>query len=425
MTMEDAANLAARQGKGRSASICAPSFSSMEAALGGGPGTPPPDGGGGGGRRRRPATRSQSARLTGTAKSVRRRLPVATAGREDIGGSNHSMRSGSSEPRLHDAIGPDSPSPVGFRRKGSARRVNSVYQRKSTAFLDVPEAPTSNLQPEDEDSYRLRSFSFTSKGVVNRGDSFRRRRSRSNSVLPPGGHEGGPTAPEPPPPLSPVHSPDFSSYQVAMLGAQGVGKTALVSQFMTSECINAYDRQRDTPSEQEQSVCIMLNGEESELKFINMENKAETDKTLNLADAYVVMFSVIDKASFQKAEQELNRLLVGDFLRSKPAILVANKVDLVRTRAISTQDGKCLACTYRAKFIEISVGINHNVDELLVGILTQIRLKRQHGDKETGGSHWYKNRGMVRASMKARQMFTWIFGKEDSKFKNCENLHVL
>jgi GTPase SAR1 family protein len=34
------------------------------------------------------------------------------------------------------------------------------------------------------------------------------------------------------------------TYRVAMIGAQGVGKTALVSQFMTSECINAYDRQR-------------------------------------------------------------------------------------------------------------------------------------------------------------------------------------
>lgn len=41
-------------------------------------------------------------------------------------------------------------------------------------------------------------------------------------------------------------------------------------------------------------------------------------------------------------------------------------------------DGKCLACTFRAKFIEVSVGINHNVDELLAGILTQIRLKQEH-----------------------------------------------
>ncbi|XP_075225177.1 rad, Gem/Kir family member 3 [Lycorma delicatula] len=412
MTMEEA-NLAARQGKGRSASICAPSFSSMEAMV---PGTPPPEGG----RRRRPAARSQSARLTGN-KSIRRR---AVAANQQEMGSNHSMRSGSSEPRLSETTGPDSPSPGGFRRKGSARRVNSVYQRKSTAFLDVPDSPTASLQPEDEDSYRLRSFSFTSKGVVNRGDSFRRRRSRSNSLLPPQGQAGqdcGPTAPEPPPPLSPLHSPDFTSYTVAMVGAQGVGKTALVSQFMTSECINAYDRQRDMPTEQ--SVCIMLNGEESELKFINVENRGELDTNI-VADAYVIMYSVIDKASFQRAEVELNRLQDNEMLRSRPAILVANKVDLVRSRAVSSQDGKCLACTYRAKFIEISVGINHNVDELLVGILNQIRLKREQGDKDTS-SHWYKNRGMVRASMKARQMFTWIFGKEDSKFKNCENLHVL
>lgn len=35
---------------------------------------------------------------------------------------------------------------------------------------------------------------------------------------------------------------DVTSYTVALLGAQGVGKSALLSQFMTSECINAYER---------------------------------------------------------------------------------------------------------------------------------------------------------------------------------------
>lgn len=92
-----------------------------------------------------------------------------------------------------------------------------------------------------------------------------------------------------------------------------------------------------------------------------------------------------------------------------------------------------MACTYRVKFIEVSVGINHNVDHLLVGILNQIRLKNSSNVSENrggngtseGGGHWYKSRGVVRASMKARQMLTWLFGKEDSKFKNCENLHVL
>lgn len=101
----------------------------------------------------------------------------------------------------------------------------------------------------------------------------------------------------------------------------------------------------------------------------------------------------------------------ADLIRARPVIIVANKIDLARSRAVSSQgksfsplhfphpsssnhpkkwftqfdqpfftlsvDGKCLACTYRAKFIEVSVGINHNVDELLAGTLTQIRLKKE------------------------------------------------
>lgn len=163
-----------------------------------------------------------------------------------------------------------------------------------------------------------------------------------------------------------------------------------------------------------------------------------------------------------------------DLSRTRPIILVANKIDLARSRAISSQgefksyffqykfftneifiDGRCLACTHRTKFIEVSVGINHNVDELLAGTLTQTRLKKaqnalqvsthtkffssyyheekhnkisvltsSQASKDPSG-HWYKNRNVVRASMKARQMVSWIFGKEDSKFRNCENLQVL
>lgn len=52
------------------------------------------------------------------------------------------------------------------------------------------------------------------------------------------------------------------------------------------------------------------------------------------------------------------------------------------------------------------------------------RFSRQSG-RESSPAHWYKNRSVVKASMKARQMITWILGKEDSKFKNCENLQVL
>ncbi|CAL7936149.1 unnamed protein product [Xylocopa violacea] len=399
--------------KTRSASICAPGFSSMEQMIG----TMPPSGArerekidrekdSGSGtpdsstptRRRRPATRSQSARVSGANKSIRRRA-AAQAAHHHHHHHEGTVKSAhcSSEPRLTDNdISP------GLRRRGSRRgqSMHHSHHRKSNAFLDVPDTSSqmpSREEGEDEDSYRLRSFSFTSKGLVNRGDSFRRRRSRSNSLAP--------TDPEGDEKRS-VPAKEITAYTVAMLGARGVGKTALISQFMTSECINAYDRQRDVPTEQ--SVFVMLNGEESELRFLNIANP-------------------------KRAEEYLERLHDQDLLRGKSAILVGNKVDLVRSRVVSSQDGKCMACTYRVKFIEVSVAINHNVDDLLVGILNQIRLKNVQGNAENrggnggseGSGHWYKSRGVVRASMKARQMLTWLFGKEDSKFKNCENLHVL
>jgi hypothetical protein len=46
---------------------------------------------------------------------------------------------------------------------------------------------------------------------------------------------------------------------------------------------------------------------------------------------------VVDKASFQRAEDELSRLQEWDLLRTRPALLVGNKIDLARSRSVSTQ----------------------------------------------------------------------------------------
>jgi hypothetical protein len=120
-------------------------------------------------------------------------------------------------------------------------------------------------------------------GIVNRGDSFRRRRSRSNSLIPtpttpepqgtasfctedgllmpanvsransrnnsrrssraspnqtPNQSPRPSIAPQPPSPSGPT-----SHYRVAMIGGREVGKSSLISQFLTSDSINAYDGQ--------------------------------------------------------------------------------------------------------------------------------------------------------------------------------------
>ena len=95
----------------------------------------------------------------------------------------------------------------------------------------------------DTDIYRLRSFSTTSKGIViNKGDSVRSR--STNSVYSSGSEEF---------PLSPssgnssTHSRECFGmmpvipFRVTVLGAAGVGKTAITQQFMTSEYLGGFD----------------------------------------------------------------------------------------------------------------------------------------------------------------------------------------
>lgn len=88
--------------------------------------------------------------------------------------------------------------------------------------------------------------------------------------------------------------------------------------------------------------------------------------------ACVIVYSVVQRSSFHVAEEILNYLWRENISKEKAVILVGNKADLARSRVISTADGKQLAQSRDAKFIETSSGIQHNVDELLVGVLKQV-----------------------------------------------------
>lgn len=109
---------------------------------------------------------------------------------------------------------------------------------------------------EDRDFYLLRHFTVTPKGdVINKGDLVRQRSRSATSVTTSNGSPG----------TSPATSSCSSSglavgsrkasvmgydsvpvsrhspVRIRMLGTLGVGKSALVSQFMTSEYMNAYE----------------------------------------------------------------------------------------------------------------------------------------------------------------------------------------
>jgi Rad/Gem-related GTP binding protein 1 len=245
---------------------------------------------------------------------------------------------------------------------------------------------------------------------------------------------------------SPEITPAARPFKVLILGGSSVGKTSLVSQFMTSEYLQAHDSNVDDETG-EKSVSVLFEGEESELIFMDHPHSGimpEICISSYDSNAFCVIYSTTDRNSFVLAENILQTLWTSERIEQKAVILVGNKADLARKRVISADEGKTMATTYDCKFIETSVTINHNVDELLVGILAQIRLKLENPEKSreilrkrsiatsdlssmtiSSKTSPRKYRGSKTSiSFKVRGFFDRIWVREPET-KSCQNLHVL
>ncbi|KAJ8672519.1 hypothetical protein QAD02_003778 [Eretmocerus hayati] len=329
-----------------------------------------------------------------------------------------------------------------------------VRQRRTSNFLELPVPdhvrPRVHSLPEKpynpraaDDLYRLRAFNITHKGVVNRGDSMISRRSRSNTSVNSSRNsnvsgerspfEGSCCSGRSVAADSTESEPEeVTKYRVVLLGDSGVGKSALVSQFMTSEYMNTYDASLDDEFG-EKTVSILLDGEESDMVFIDhphIEMSLENSLSTYEPHACIVIYSIVSRASFQVAEEMLNYLWREKYTREHSVIVVGNKSDLARSRTISVNEGKQLAKSRECKFIETSSGIQHNVDELLVGVLKQIRLReardrklRRQGSKGKMLSKLHGSKTALSLNL-AREILNKMC-LNDSKSKSCENLHVL
>ncbi|XP_076335370.1 uncharacterized protein LOC143238749 isoform X2 [Tachypleus tridentatus] len=327
-----------------------------------------------------------------------------------------------------------------FRQRIASIPVDMALQLDRNLTTRSSSDQTLLLPVEMSDLERLRNFSVTSKGVINRGDSFRSKSWSNHSISsvgsqPPPGNNTPPSTPNlssvalpgvETPDVPPVIITESVRYRVLISGSPAVGISSLTSQFLTSEYICAYETSQEV---NEKSVTIVLNGQETELLFVehslldNMQPQVLPETST--FDAFAVIYSVTNKHSFQHAKNLLQQIRDTVSINSKAVILVGNKSDLVRLRVVTSDEGRAAAIYFNCKFIETSAGINHHVDELLVGILTQIRLKLQHPEKVNEKKEKSKSRSSLVCPERARGFIKRILRRSSTKSRLCDNLNVL
>ncbi|XP_066510506.1 GTP-binding protein RAD-like [Hoplias malabaricus] len=217
-------------------------------------------------------------------------------------------------------------------------------------------------------------------------------------------------------------------YKVVLLGEHGVGKSSLARIFGGVEDSHDYE---DAGNTYDRS--IVVDEEEANILLYDIWEQDTSqwlkDQCMRMGDAYIIVYSVTDKSSFEKASELRIQLRRARQSENIPIILVGNKSDLVRSREVSVEEGSACAVVFDCKFIETSASLHHNVRTLFEGIVRQIRLRKDSKEENARRMASCKRRESI--SKKAKRFLGRMVARKNKKMafrqksKSCHDLSVL
>ncbi|NWR56892.1 REM1 protein, partial [Bucorvus abyssinicus] len=224
-------------------------------------------------------------------------------------------------------------------------------------------------------------------------------------------------------------------YRVVLLGDPGVGKTSLVNVFAGVQERDLPEQHRGAAYERtlcvdgEETTLLVMDAWEPEQRVRQGRGSWDESRCLRVGDAYVLVYSVTDRGSFESASELRIQLRRARQAEDIPIILVGNKSDLVRCREVSVEEGRACAVVFDCKFIETSAALQHNVAELFEGVVRQIRLRRGGREAPVRPMPGWKRKESL--TKRARRFLDRLVARNSSKVslkarsKSCHDLSVL
>ncbi|KAA0715730.1 Ras-related protein M-Ras [Triplophysa tibetana] len=155
---------------------------------------------------------------------------------------------------------------------------------------------------------------------------------------------------------SAVPSENLPTYKLVVVGDGGVGKSALTIQFFQKIFVPDYDPTIEDSYLKHTEIddqWAILDG--SVLDTAGQEEfSAMREQYMRTGDGFLIVFSVTDKASFEHVDRFHQLILRVKDRESFPMVLVANKVDLVHLRKVTTEQGSEMATKHNISYIETS-----------------------------------------------------------------------
>ncbi|XP_030613683.1 ras-related protein M-Ras isoform X2 [Archocentrus centrarchus] len=111
------------------------------------------------------------------------------------------------------------------------------------------------------------------------------------------------------------------------------------------------------------------------------------EQYMRTGDGFLIVFSVTDKASFEHVDRFHQLILRVKDREAFPMVLVANKVDLVHLRKVTTDQGQEMAAKHNITYIETSakdppMNVDKAFHELVRVIRQQVPERNQKKKKK-------------------------------------------
>jgi len=172
-------------------------------------------------------------------------------------------------------------------------------------------------------------------------------------------------------------------FRIVVVGAGGVGKSALTVRFIQGNFVEKYDPTIEDSYRKQ----VEIDGAACLLDIMDTAGQEEysalRDQYMKTGEGFVLVYSVSSKSSFEatnKLKTSIGR--IKEDTPDIPVVLVGNKCDLEAERQISVDEGKQQAAKFGALFLESSAKLNTNVNEVFFELVRQINVwRRNHPDR--------------------------------------------
>jgi len=155
----------------------------------------------------------------------------------------------------------------------------------------------------------------------------------------------------------------FQSYNIVVVGGSNVGKTSLLSRFVTGTFSDEYDPTIEESFQKQ----VEIDGEEFVLDIVDTGgqefffDRAGLNKYFENAEGFLMVYSIADKNSFAELQQFKEGIEKRKGRKETPMMIVGNNLDLENQRQVTLADGRQFAKKLNAFFTEASAKANQHI----------------------------------------------------------------